>query len=524
MAMPRPARPRPDTGRTATQNPGRYTLQTRSIQCVRVLTVVAAVMAAMSALAQDSLTVVPSVSVTMTATDNVDLAPNGRSDLITEVAPGIAIVSRRGPLQGALNYSLNGVAYARDSAANTVYHNLAANGRWTLMDGRVGLDATASAGRQIVSAFGTQSSDAYRARGNQAQVTSYSVSPHVAGPLLGNASYRGRLTYAQSRSDDSSIDSNTKSLVAAFGVGGRKGMLGWGVDASRAIYETPQTARAHNGSVVGSLSIQPDPEWMAVVRAGIEVDDILTGQSERVFTWGLGGQWMPTPRTVLRADYDRRFFGRSHALTFSHRTARTVWTLGDQRSFQVNNVGGRAVASIYDLFFAQFASIEPDPIQRDLLVRNFLAANGIDPNSSVVVGGFLSAGPTVQRSQSLAIAYQGLRNTLVLSLLRSDTRQIGHGSSAGDLSLTNKVDQRTVSLSLSHRLTPESSLIVSLSQQRTPDVGTLKGNDLQTIAATWSARFGRSTTGSLGLRYTHYGAESSPYNETALIGSLRMQF
>lgn len=494
------------------------------LQRARVLTAVAAAVTATAAVGQGAATIVPSLSVTMTATDNVDLGPGGRSDLITELRPGIAIASRRGPLQGMLDYSLSGVVYARSSARNTAYHNLAANGNWTLMDGRAGLDASASAGRQIVSAFGTQSSDPFRAQGNQTQVFTYSLSPHIAGPFLGNASYRARATYSESRSGASSLNGNTKSLGAVVGLGGRQGMVGWGIDASRSIYETPQTARAHSGSIIGSLSFQPDPDWMVAARAGTEVNDILAGQSERIFSWGLGAQWMPTPRTVLRADYDRRFFGRSHALTFSHRTARTVWTLGDQRSFQVNNVGGRAVASIYDLFFAQFASIEPDPIQRDLLVRNFLAANGIDPNSSVVVGGFLSAGPTVQRSQSLAIAYQGLRNTLVLSLLRSNTRQIGHGSSAGDLSLTNKVDQRTVSLSLSHRLTPESSLMVSLSQQRTPDVGTLKGNDLQTIMATWSARLGPSTTGSLGLRYTHYGNESRPYNESALIGSLRMQF
>lgn len=474
--------------------------------------------------APSALTVVPSVALTLTATDNRDLSSsNPQADLVTEVSPGIAIASRRGPLQGALNYSLSGVAYARESSLNTVYHNLAATGRWALLEGRAGIEASAAAGRQIVSAFGPQSSDANLVRGNQAQVVSYSVSPYLTGPLPGNASYRTRLTYSDARSDSTGNAGDTTSLGAQVAVGGRLGSLGWGVDASRSIYETPRTARSHNGGITGSLSWQPDVDLQGVLRLGTEVDDIRTGNSERVYTWGLGGVWTPTPRTLLRADYDRRFFGRSHALLASHRTARTIWTLADTRSFQTGGVGGRAIVSVYDLFFAQFATVEPDPIRRDALVRNFLTANGLDPRGQVAVSGFLTSAPSVQRSRNASVAYQGLRMTVMLTLMQTQTRQFGVGSGASDPALLAGIRQRALSLSLSHRLTPESSLLFTVSQQRTPAVASLHGNDLRTLVGSWSTRLGPGTSASLGLRYTRFDGDR-PYNESALLGTLRMQF
>lgn len=493
--------------------------------CIRGLLAATAAVTSVSAGAQNAFSVVPSVGVTATATDNRDLSSTRReADLVTQISPGIALSSRRGPLQGALTYTLNGVVYARDSAQNNVFHSLAANGRLSLLDGRAGVEANASAGRQIVSAFGTQSPDSNLGSGNQAQVVSYSLSPYLTGRLLGNVSYRAQAVFSESRSDTGSTG-DTTSLNASLGFAGRVAGLGWGVDASRAISETPATARTHNGRIVGSLSHQPDPEVQLFLRAGTEVDDIRTGQSERTTTWGLGAQWTPGPRTSLRADYDKRFFGRSHALAFSHRMARTIWTLGDSRSFQTGGVAGRAVVSVYDLFFAQFASVEPDPIRRDALVRNFLAANGLDAGGRVAVGGFLSSGPTVQRNQNVAAAYQGLRATVTVALLRTESSSaLASSAGAGDVANGKRVRQQGLSVSLTHRLTPASSVAVTASQQRTPASGNFGGSDLQSVAATWSTRLGPHASASLGLRHNRFDSDSNPYNESAFIGSIRMQF
>ena len=504
--------------------PGPVAEPVARLKLARRLMAVAAAVVCGPAAAQGAMSVVPTVGLTVTATDNRDLSATRReADLITQISPGISVASRRGPLQGQLNYALNGVVYARDSGQNNVYHSLGANGRWSLLDGRAGVEANASAGRQLISAFGTQSPDANVGTGNQAQVVSYSLSPYFNGQLPSNAFYRTRVTFAESRSD-AGTTGDTRSLNAVVGVGGQRGALGWGVDLSRSISETPQTARSHNSRITGSLSYLFDPELQGFVRLGTETDDIRTGSSERTTIWGLGVLWQPTPRTTLRADYDNRFFGRSHAFSFSHRTARTVWTAADARNFQTGGAAGRAIVSAYDLFFAQFASVEPDPARRDVLVRNFLAANGLDTGSRVVIGGFLTSGPTVQRSQNLTAAYQGLRATLTVSLLSSNTRNLGNGSGQGDLANANAVRQQGLSVGYSHRLTPDSSFVVTTSLQRTPSAGTFGGSDQQSVVATWSMRLGRTASGSLGLRHTRFDSDTNPYNESAVIGSLRMQF
>ena len=183
------------------------------------------------------------------------------------------------------------------------------------------------------------------------------------------------------------------------------------------------------------------------------------------------------------------------------------------------------MASTYELFFAQFASIEPDPIRREALVRSFLAANGLDPNTQVIVGGFLSSQATITRNQNLSVAYRGLRATLALSYVRTRNSGLGTGALVGDdLSDGRIVRQQGWNLSLSHRLTPEASLVFSASQQRTGSNGTRAGNTLRTLVATWSARLGPHASVSVGGRHAVSDGDVNAYHESALIGTLRVQF
>ena len=48
--------------------------------------------------------------------------------------------------------------------------------------------------------------------------------------------------------------------------------------------------------------------------------------------------------------------------------------------------------------------------------------------------------------------------------------------------------------------------------------------DLQSVVATWSTRLGPHASASLGLRHNRFDSDTNPYNESALIGSVRLQF
>lgn len=476
------------------------------------------------ALAQGTV-MATSLSISETITDNRDLAATGRqTDLVTQISPGLSIRTKSGALQGSLAYTLNGLAYARDASKNNVYHSLSSEGRMTLLDGRLGIDGTASAGRQVISAYETQPTGAIGAAGNQAQVVSYSLAPYLTGRLLGDVSYRVRTALAQSISDAPSGNGDSMSMSGGVGFSGRLATLGWGLDFSRVVSESQDRPRSHNSRATGSLSYSPDYQVQLALRAGTEVDDLRTGRSERTTTWGAGMVWAPGPRTTLSVDYDRRFFGRSHSVGFTHRMARTVLSFSDARSLDTSGISSRGALSNYDFFSLQLASIT-DPVLRDATVRQLLAANNLDPAGREIAAGFLTNGPTVQRSQNAAMTYQGLRATISLLAFQTWTTSVSQGANAGgDLASGNPVHQRGLSVSFTHRLTSDASLALSASQQKTASSGNRSGNDLRTITATWSARLGPYSNVSLGVRHAVADSDSNPYQESAVIGSIRMQF
>lgn len=480
--------------------------------------------ASVSAFAQ-GVVVVPSLSITETATDNRELtAVDRRSDVVTQISPGVSITAKRGPVQGSLAYTLNGNVYSQESAKNNVYHSLSSAAKMTVLDGRLGVDAIANAGRQVISAFGTQSTGATSGVGNQAQVASYSLSPYFAGRMFGDVSYRARVSMAQSVSDAPGGSGDSKTLSATVGLSSRVGPLGWSVDVSRLTSQTELRPRSHNGRVTGSLLYQPDVELKLALRAGTEVDDLRSGRSERTSTWGAGLTWTPGPRTSVGFDLDHRFFGRSHSVALSHRMARTTWTLTDTRSLDTSGVSSRGSLSNYDFFNQQLASIT-DAALRETTVRQLLAAANLDPSGRELAAGFLTSGPTVQRAQNASMTYQGLRATFtVLAFQTWSTSASQVGNAGGDLARTNSVHQRGLSVSLSHRLSSDASLAVTASQQKTAGSGSVAGNDLRTLAATWSTRLGPYTNVSLGVRRAVADSELNPYQESAVIGSIRMQF
>lgn len=490
-----------------------------------IAVVVAAMLAAPAAALSQSLVVTPSVSLTETATDNRELVGVGKqSDLITQISPGLTVTAKGGALQGFLSYSLNGLVYAQESAKNSAYHQLSSTGKLSLLEGRGGIEASASAGRQVISAYGTQSAGATSASANQAQVFSYSLAPYLAGKTLGDLSYRARLSLSQSISDAPTGNGDAKSLNGSVGLSSRIGPLGWGLDISRTVSESQERPRTHNGRLTGSLNYSPDIEVQLAFRAGTEADDLRSGRSERTTTWGAGLAWTPGPRTTLNADMDRRFFGRSHAFSLTHRMARTTFNLSDSRSLDTSGQSSRGALSNYDFFAQQLASIT-DAALRDAVVRQVLAARNLDPGGREIAAGFLTAGPTIQRTQNGSMTYQGLRSTITLLAFQTwSTSASNSVSTRGDLANGNTVNQRGLSLSLSHRLTSDASLTITASQQKTASAGTVAGNDLRTVIATWSDRLGPYTNVSLGVRHSVADSDLNPYQESAVIGSIRLQF
>lgn len=468
------------------------------------------------------VTVVPTFSLNQTLTDNRRLSSTDRqAELITTISPGVQITSRSGAVQGSLSYSANGLFYAKDTGASNLQHQLTAAGSADLIERRLGVNASASISQQAISAFGTQSVSTTADNGNRAEVMSYSLAPFLRGRLLGEVDYQARLSYSSTSSGSSKVG-DSSALSGTLGLSGTSGRFGWGLDLSRSATEDSAGRRSFSGRFGGNLSVTPDPELRVTARLAGDAGEVSGGRSS-VTSWGAGATWTPTPRTTLSFDSDRRYFGNSHSLSFQHRFARSSWSYTDSRSLSTGAVSGGSSFSLYNIFFAQFASLEPDPIKRDVLVRDLLRKNGLEvPTSSI--GGFLTSSSSVQRSRSLSFSLQGLRDTYTVSAFQSSSTSLGSSVDTGDLGQTGEVRQQGITFAFSYRLDPTSSLSVFGSTQKTLDSGRLAGNDLRTLTATWQSSLGLRTQVSLGLRYAVFDAELNPYHETALLGSLSLRF
>jgi uncharacterized protein (PEP-CTERM system associated) len=202
---------------------------------------------------------------------------------------------------------------------------------------------------------------------------------------------------------------------------------------------------------------------------------------------------------------------------------RAVVTYTDTNSDEERTTGAGAPLSTYDLFFAQFASIEPDPALREVLVRNFLRAAGLDPDQQASAG-FINNAVTVTRNQNLSLALQGQRNTLVLSAFATSSRRVDTLSQAqDDLSQVSRLNQQGASMSLSHRLTPTASVVMFVSAQRTPDQEDVQGNDLGELSLTWADRIGLRSSVSVTGRHTR-ATGASPYRENSLLARFNYDF
>jgi uncharacterized protein (PEP-CTERM system associated) len=482
-------------------------------------------------------TVTPGFAASQVVTDNrnlSDIAP--QSDAITVLTPSVRLGLQGARAQLSLDYSLNALLYARDSSANDLQNALRASASAELVPEHAFIAAQASISRQSVSALQGFSepqlgTGALGPSGggfdpaidaNRTEVRSFSISPSLRGRPFGMSEFTLGLdsSFTDGRGG-SAGDSSSHRL--GFSLGDQSRVLGWGVFGSRTLNDFRDGRKTTSDTAGLRLSYAPWPELSVFVSGGLERNDVLTAEARQTETWGGGLSWRPGPRTQLALQANRQFFGNGWSLSASHRLRRAVFSYGDARNVTGSTSGALNPVSAYDLFFQQFASIEPDPARRDVLVRDFLLASGLDPNERINAG-FLLRALSVQRSRNLAMSMSGQRTSLVLSAFATSTRRIDRVSTAfDDLSSVDLLRQHGLTASVSHRLTPASSLVFSGGAQRTQADGGFAGSALKFASLSWAGSLGLRTSVSLTARHSAVTG-IRPYDVNTLNATLNHRF
>lgn len=471
--------------------------------------------------------ILPRVSVTQTWTDNVRLSTDSKqADHITEVAPGVTLTIEGDRLKAYVDYALNEIYYAQGSSPRRSQNLLNGFGTLEAVEGWAYLDFNASISQQALSAFGPQSISNTAINPNQAEVSSYRISPYVRGKLGSWADYDARYSRIETDSD-AAVASRVVAVDSTVKIKGDSSFrnLGWSADASsqQVDYSAGRSTQADRLNLGLSYALSPQLNLSANV--GRESDNFTSLEKQSDGTHGFGVSWAPSEKTRVSVARGQRPFGTTHTLNFDHRTARTVWRFTDSKDVAAtpsqSNVTG--LGSVYDLLFSQFAALEPRVDERARLVNAFLRDNGIKPDLGAV-NSFLTSAVFVQRRQDALFALLGVRDTITFVATRSDSRRLDLVSlAADDLSTSSLLRQQGLSMNWAHRLTPDYSLGVLVSGQKTSGSLGLQSTRLQLLNASLSGRVGRHALATVGIRHV-VSRGNLPYDETAINFNLTVQF
>lgn len=470
---------------------------------------------------------VPTLNTSLQYTNNVNLSPTDkRSDLILGISPGIQIGGQSGRVRGFLNYALMASIHARDSAESNFTNYLNARGNAEVVPAWLFIEAGASISQQYIDPFGTQSPDVSLNNPNRTEVSTIDVAPYVQGQIAGQVNYLGRAFYTYTNSGTSQAsDSTAYGALLSFDSSTRWARLSWGLDFSYREVDFKEGRNNFDQLNVASLTYAVTPELKLSLRGNVETSNLVTFDNDTTTGWGGGLRWNPSPRTNLFLEYDKRVFGNSHVYSFDYRTPRTVWAISSTRSLSTGqrNTGRGSAGSPFDLLFAQFATVEPDPLKREQLVNDFLKANGIDPKSSLN-NGFLPDQVQVQEQNQASAAWLGKRSSFLLNVYQTQTQNLGPGSNPGnDFALGNEITWLGFGVTWSHRLTELSTFSLNGNQQRTKQGASNQETTLRTATALWTHRLAERVALAVSGSYTVQTGNST-YNEAAVLASVSMQF
>jgi uncharacterized protein (PEP-CTERM system associated) len=478
--------------------------------------------------AKRAISFAPYATAAATYSDNVLLTEaDRRSDLLLGLTGGLRISSQGSRVKGYLDYGLTGQVYADRSRKNTFQNSLNTFGSIEAVDDLAFVDFNGSIARQAISAFGVQTDGSPIANANQTEVSTVRLSPYLRGRLAGSTNYEARYTWTTTHTGtDAASDARVGDALVRLDGKFPSGRLAWSAEASRQTVNFTTGRSTEADRLTGTLNYPVSSQFVVSVTGGRDSNNYTNAGKESHSVVGAGFNWTPAPTTTMAANASNQSFGQAHSLSFEHRTPRTIWRISDSKG--VSTTPGQlistTVGSVYDLYFNQFATQEPDPIKRALLVSSFLQTNGINPGAPVIAG-YLTSAVMLQRRQDASFALLGVRDTLTFLASRSNSRRLDTltGATDDDFLSSSVIIQQGFSVSYAHRLTPQAAINAIASAQHTTGSDSQPDTNLRTLSVNVTTRVGSHSTASFGARRTVF-SPTNPYSESAITGSLNVQF
>ena len=473
--------------------------------------------------------VTPSIRVTETLTDNVDLSAAGqaKSDWITLVSPSLFVVSRGARVEGTLRASVNAALYGEDNSRNNNFVNLNGTGRVTAIENLAFVDLLGSISKETISVFGSRPADEVTGSKNLTEVKSFGISPYLLGRFASTGKAELRYNYVATDSAFSGFqNSRQKIWTANLTDATAFGNLGWGLNFRDSLTEqtNQRDLKLQTLRFTGFGQLTPQLQTRLIV--GSEENNYAASGLKRSTIVGAGADIQFAPRSKFSGTWEDRFYGPGYLFSVEHSTG--LFNLSGRYSKDVSYTSQSltGVSSLYGIL-AQLNC--PDLATRDSCMRPLLAANpGIDKFG--VSQTVLNNGVYLDRRATFSASYLGAPRTMyVFSGFRSERNSLVDQSFTytGDFQTSTRVTDVSGSLLVSHKLTPITSANADYTLIRSHNepngVNAYFSSRTQRITVGVATAFTPKANGTLSYRYGK-AAGTSPYTENAVIGSLMVNF
>jgi uncharacterized protein (PEP-CTERM system associated) len=436
------------------------------------------------------------ISVSATATDNVNLAPPGQeqADFYFTITPRLGIQHEAPRFKFNASFAPSIVLYASNASNDQLYSNLSAIANLEAISNFFYIDASANTSQTFLSPFAPQPANIGTTTSNRVTTATFTVSPYIKGVTDSGISYSLRNT--DTWTDTSSSAANNVYFLGWTGHADQaRGLYSWGVD-----YEYQNTSYQDQNPLTTELArlrlgYQVDPELGLQLRFGYQTNNYFVAQPDN-YIYGLGFNWTPSPRAQVAGYWEQQYFGGSYSLTASYRRRMTAFTLTASRlastypQLLFTLPPGNTAALLNAALTARF----PDPAERQAAVNQFMQQTGLPPTLTAPYGYYTNTVALVQQSTA-SIAFLGTHNSVILSAFYVDSQNIVQPGVSLSTPLVNNSDFTSwgPSASYLHDLSPKSKLILTATWTETK-------SNVQPFIETTSAYVRLSVTTQLGAK------------------------
>lgn len=487
----------------------------------------------------------PRIDLQVLATTNAGASGGGlqgKKEMILTATPGVSVMTRGTNTELEGLWQFNAIHYVRNSQPDRVLPNGLLKLHTEFVRRELGLDASLAAS-QVRSTVTARTSETPNTSDSYTNTT-LRLSPFAQKQLdpytLINARLdRGVLHTTQTgqgliKRPDSYTVNDLISLAR------QPTPLGYKVEASRQQTRMAGQADPSLNERLGRLTAwyTPTPDFRlgaslgrASTRLGAE------SVSETLRGWQV--QWRPTERSVLKADVEDRFFGKSWHTDISHRMPWLAMGLSAERTIAtyattLGNIGqGGSLSGLYD---AMLTTRIPDAAERRKAVDDLVARRNLSSQVSTS-GDVYDVTAQLRQAINGRLSIMGRRDivTIVGGLVKTAPLAAQDDPVIQPLQAGNRTKEHYLDAQLNHQLTPQSTLSGGLRWTRARTVAL--GTQTDTLArefswrAALSTNLARDTSATMGLRrqITHTAASASAAaatntNETAMYVGLGHRF